>query len=61
MTLSALRTAAGLSQAQLAKLVGVSQATVSRWEAGVMTPNADKLRSLARALGVKTGDLPWIT
>lgn len=60
MTLHDLRTTAGLSQEELAKLVGVTQATVSRWEAGKMVPNADKLRSLVKALGVKSEDLPWM-
>lgn len=60
MTLTQLRTAAGLSQADLAKLVGVSQATVSRWEADVMTPKTDKLSPLAKALGVEIQDVMWM-
>lgn len=59
-TLHELRTNAGLSQDDLAELVGVSQPTISRWEDGTMTPNTDKLRSLAKALGVTIEDLPWM-
>jgi transcriptional regulator with XRE-family HTH domain len=32
-----------LSQAQLAEVAGVSQATVSRWERGQWEPNRDEL------------------
>ncbi len=60
MTLRKLRTTAGFSQDDLAKRVGVTQATVSRWEDGTMTPKTDKLRSLAKALGVEIQDLPWM-
>ena len=33
-----LRERAGLSQAEVAKAIGVRSATVSRWEAGLRTP-----------------------
>ncbi len=57
MTLHKLRTTAGLSQAELAKLVGVTQATVSRWEKANHIAHADKLRSLSHALEVTIEDL----
>lgn len=47
-----LRTAAGLSQAKLAKQMGVSRNAVSQWEAGISQPSTKRLLALARELGV---------
>ena len=44
----ALREADGLTQAQLAERVGVSQATVSQWESGTRTPSGEAVVALAR-------------
>ena len=52
-----LRRARGLSQEDLARLLGVSGYTVTRWEAGHMVPNARHARQLARRLGVSVDDL----
>lgn len=38
MTLRCYRKSIGLDQAELAELLDVTQATVSRWEAGIRTP-----------------------
>lgn len=46
------RVAAGLSAAALARLLGVAESTVRRWEAGGRTPSDDTVRRIARALGV---------
>ena len=51
-TLRTLRDAAGLSQAQLAALTGVSRNAVSQWEAGATQPSTKRLMALAAALGV---------
>lgn len=48
----ALRKKQGLTQAQLAELVGVEQPTVQRWETGKREPDFDALNALATALGV---------
>ncbi|MCP1547258.1 MULTISPECIES: helix-turn-helix transcriptional regulator [Methylorubrum] len=44
------RVRAGLTQAALAKLVGVTQPTYQRWEAGSATVPDDKLATLAKVL-----------
>ncbi|WP_305117486.1 helix-turn-helix transcriptional regulator [Acutalibacter muris] len=41
----------GLSQAKLAKLLGVAQNTVSNWENGSREPNNEALKKLAFHLG----------
>lgn len=50
-----LRKQRGFSQDQLAEQVGVSQATISEWERGVVMPS--KQEELAKALGVKVDEL----
>lgn len=46
-----LRTAKGLTQADLALVVGVSRKTINTVENGVFTPSATLALLLARALG----------
>jgi len=46
-----LRRSAGLSQKQLATLLGTAQPAVSRWEQGRDEPRLSTLRSVARACG----------
>ena len=50
-----MRTAAGLTQAQLAKKIGTSQPAIARLETGldVRTPRWDTLQRIATALGRK--------
>ena len=42
----------GFSQRKLAKLVGVTWVTISRWENGSRVPNASYLANLASVLDV---------
>lgn len=52
--LKELRTGAGLTQAQLAKQLGVTQSTIGNWESGCRVP-APKLRAkVAAFFGVST-------
>lgn len=44
------RTALGFSQRDLAEKLNVTQATVSRWEAGLMAPIDDQREALAGVL-----------
>lgn len=54
--LRAARLAAGLTQTQLAELVGCHQKDVARWEGG-REPKALTLKKLAQALGCSMDDL----
>jgi len=51
------RKRAGLSQEQLAEKLGVSRQAVSKWETGEASPDVNKLRALAEALGVTADEL----
>jgi putative transcriptional regulator len=53
----AARKAAGLSQVQLARAVGVVQQIVSNWECGKTAPHYDCRPRLARVLGVNADEL----
>lgn len=43
----------GLTQEQLAEVIGVSRSAISRWESGDMEPTIKNLAELARTLDVK--------
>lgn len=55
--LKALRKEKGLTQEQLAEKLAVSGRTVSRWETGEATPDAERIIVLAAALGISTDTL----
>jgi transcriptional regulator with XRE-family HTH domain len=55
--LAQLRKAAGLSQAQLAKLIDQPQGNVAFWELSDKPPRSDLLPKLAKVLGVNIQDL----
>jgi transcriptional regulator with XRE-family HTH domain len=42
----------GMSQQDLAKAAGVAKSTIGRIEAGLMSPNAETLFKISKALGV---------
>ncbi len=52
-----LRQAAGLSQNELAELVGERQSTIAFWETTDAPPRAEALPKLAKALGVTVEDI----
>jgi DNA-binding XRE family transcriptional regulator len=58
--LVALRKAAGLSQAELAKLARVSPKTIGFWETSPIPPRSDVLPRLAKALGVRVEDILFV-
>ena len=55
--LKEVRTAAGLTQAELAERAGVSRKTVNTVENGVFVPSTTLALELARTLGVRVEDL----
>ena len=52
-----LRKSVGLSQEQLAEVVGVSRQAISKWETVQTVPDLDKLIKLALAFSVSTDEL----
>lgn len=54
------RTEAGLTQAELADLVGVSRKTINTVENGVFTPSALLALKLAAALETRVEKLFWV-
>lgn len=57
LTLKGLRVNAGLNLEELGKLVGVSSSTVSRWEAGILIPDAICIKRLAKVFKISYEDL----
>jgi len=55
--LAAFRRAAGLSQGELAKALGVTQSSVAYWETTAKPPRSEILSKMAGALGVRVEDL----
>lgn len=52
-----LRIKAGLTQQQLADVVGVDRVAVARWESGAALPRASKLPMIAETLNCTIDDL----
>jgi len=59
--LKEIRKRTGMSQEQLAELVGVSLMTIRRWEWGETSPSAKKLPKLAEALNTSVEYLMGLT
>lgn len=55
--LTARRLAAGFTQAELARAIGVERTTIWRWETGVADPSPQYRRPLANALSLSVFDL----
>ena len=55
--LTALRKEKGLSQLELAEVLGVSRQAVSRWEVGASAPGMENLLALSRLYGVPLDEL----
>jgi len=51
------RLKAGLTQPQLAEMIGVTKNAISNWEAGLSRPDIDKLPQLCDALNVSADEL----
>lgn len=55
--LARARIARGLTQTQLADMVGCTRVDVSRWERGTHATGAQRLAQIARALGCRIEDI----
>ena len=55
--LKGLRKKAGITQSELAYLIGVHETTIRRWESGKVTPRMDEIKKLAQALNVTDDEL----
>lgn len=53
----ALRERRGVTQIELARLVGTTKSAVSLWESGETMPSADKLPTIAAVLECEVGEL----
>ena len=51
------RKAAGLSQGQLARMIGVTQGAISQWEMGLTNPKTSILPTVAKCLKTTVDDL----
>ena len=56
-TIKQLREGRGLTQAELAQMIGVSSKTVSKWETAKGLPDISLLQPLAQALGISVIEL----
>jgi len=52
ISLSACRVNAGLSQIELAEILGVAKTTVSNWEKGITIPSFDQVRRISEVSGI---------
>lgn len=59
--LATLRKKRGLTQEELAAILGVTTSAVGNWEAGLRRPRYENLRRLAQVLGVTIDDLTFPT
>ena len=57
MNLKQVREQAGLTQIQLAERIGCDQSVISRIESGQRALTLDRLKSIAKALGVPLAQL----
>jgi transcriptional regulator with XRE-family HTH domain len=55
--LKTIRQAKGLKQAELAKLIGVTQSAIAHYEKGTRPIESPKLTALANALGASTDEI----
>jgi len=56
-TIKSLREAKGMTQAELANLIDVSDKTISKWETGKGLPDISLISPLSHALGISVAEL----
>ena len=57
MNIKKYREKSGITQQQLAAILGVSQSTVAMWETNNSLPRTEKLPEIAKALGCTIDEL----
>jgi transcriptional regulator with XRE-family HTH domain len=57
--IKAARTSLGMTQTKFAKLLGVTQGLVSRWERGLIEPRQDIIARLAEIASVSAGEFHY--
>lgn len=57
LNIKAIRQRRGMTQQELAKHLGITQARISEYEMGIKAPTVHRLPLIARALGVEVGEL----
>ena len=55
--IKALRTKAGMTQAQFGAIAGVSDKAISTWENGTAVPRMGAIEKIAKYFGIKKSDL----
>ena len=60
LILKTLRTRKRLSQTDLARIVGTTQGTVAKWEAGSRMPGGELLARALKALGASAAEAGWL-
>ena len=56
-TIEEARKAKGLTQEQLAKMLGITQGAIAQWENGLTHPSFEMLPKLAEILGMTVDEL----
>lgn len=59
ISLKAARINANLTQAEMARRLGVGKKTVGSWESGKTKPKLDKVEPICSLLGVGYDDIMW--
>lgn len=57
MNLKTMREAVNITQAELAKTLGLKQSSVAMWETGKSVPKTTDLPKLAKVLNVSVGEI----
>lgn len=60
MTLKAARVNAGFGQKEAAKLLKISNCTLSAWENGRSFPNVEKVKAICEIYGISYNDLNFL-
>lgn len=60
ITLRAARVNKGLTQKEMAELVGVNNTTILKWEKGETYPDVINIRKIEEVLGVKYDDIIFL-